>query len=226
MPKGQKKAVENTETVENIIDATDIELESKNDEDVIKKLMEQMATLQKQVESQNKEKSDLQKLVEALKSDKSTDIEDIQDSEEIVVISQFVGTLSLFTEGNGMGYEYKFDKFGDIQDIPYRDLKDIVRNNRTFAQNGLFYIANNKVVDRLRLKAYYKRLISNEDMINIFNKKPNEIIEIYKLAPDEEKKTIIDLIIDKKMNKQKVNNDVLVELGELCGKDLINIDVD
>ncbi len=133
MPRGQKKAVENTETVENIIDATDIELESKNDEDVIKKLMEQMATLQKQVESQNKEKSDLQKLVEALKSDKSTDIEDIQDSEEIVVISQFVGTLSLFTEGNGMGYEYKFDKFGDIQDIPYRDLKDIVRNNRTFA---------------------------------------------------------------------------------------------
>ncbi len=226
MPRGQKKAVENTETVENIIDATNIELESKNDEDVIKKLMEQMATLQKQVESQNKEKSDLQKLVEALKSDKSTDIEDIQDSEEIVVISQFVGTLSLFTEGNGMGYEYKFDKFGDIQDIPYRDLKDIVRNNRTFAQNGLFYIANNKVVDRLRLKAYYKRLISNEDMINIFNKKPNEIIEIYKLAPDEEKKTIIDLIIDKKMNKQKVNNDVLVELGELCGKDLINIDVD
>ncbi len=226
MPRGQKKAVENTETVENIIDATDIELESKNDKDVIKKLMEQMATLQKQVESQNKEKSDLQKLMEALKSDKSTDIEDIQDSEEIVVISQFVGTLSLFTEGNGMGYEYKFDKFGDIQDIPYRDLKDIVRNNRTFAQNGLFYIANNKVVDRLRLKAYYKRLISNEDMINIFNKKPNEIIEIYKLAPDEEKKTIIDLIIDKKMNKQKVNNDVLVELGELCGKDLINIDVD
>ena len=226
MPRGQKKAVENTETVENIIDATDIELESKNDKDVIKKLMEQMATLQKQVESQNKEKSDLQKFVEALKSDKSTDIEDIQDSEEIVVISQFVGTLSLFTEGNGMGYEYKFDKFGDIQDIPYRDLKDIVRNNRTFAQNGLFYIANNKVVDRLRLKAYYKRLISNEDMINIFNKKPNEIIEIYKLAPDEEKKTIIDLIIDKKMNKQKVNNDVLVELGELCGKDLINIDVD
>lgn len=226
MPRGQKKAVENTETVENIIDATDIELESKNDKDVIKKLMEQMATLQKQVESQNKEKSDLQKLAEALKSDKSTDIEDIQDSEEIVVISQFVGTLSLFTEGNGMGYEYKFDKFGDIQDIPYRDLKDIVRNNRTFAQNGLFYIANNKVVDRLRLKAYYKRLISNEDMINIFNKKPNEIIEIYKLAPDEEKKTIIDLIIDKKMNKQKVNNDVLVELGELCGKDLINIDVD
>lgn len=226
MPRGQKKAVENTETVENIIDATDIELESKNDKDVIKKLMEQMATLQKQVESQNKEKSDLQKLMEALKSDKSTDTEDIQDSEEIVVISQFVGTLSLFTEGNGMGYEYKFDKFGDIQDIPYRDLKDIVRNNRTFAQNGLFYIANNKVVDRLRLKAYYKRLISNEDMINIFNKKPNEIIEIYKLAPDEEKKTIIDLIIDKKMNKQKVNNDVLVELGELCGKDLINIDVD
>ena len=226
MPRGQKKAVENTETVENIIDATDIELESKNDKDVIKKLMEQMATLQKQVESQNEEKSDLQQLVEALKSDRSTDTEDIQDSEEIVVISQFVGTLSLFTEGNGMGYEYKFDKFGDIQDIPYRDLKDIVRNNRTFAQNGLFYIANNKVVDRLRLKAYYKRLISNEDMINIFNKKPNEIIEIYKLAPDEEKKTIIDLIIDKKMNKQKVNNDVLVELGELCGKDLINIDVD
>ena len=188
--------------------------------------MEQMATLQKQVESQNKEKSDLQQLVEALKADKNTDIDDIQDSEEITVISQFVGTLSLFTEGNGMGYEYKFDKFGDIQDITYRDLKDIVRNNRGFAQRGLFYIANNKAVDKLRLKSYYQKLISSEDMMNIFNKKPNEIIELYKLAPEDEKKTIIDLIIDKKMNKQKVNNDVLVELGELCGKDLINIDVD
>ena len=94
MPRGQKKAVEDTESVENIIDATDIELESKDDKDMIKKLMEQMATLQKQVESQNKEKSDLQQLVEALKADKNTDIDDIQDSEEITVISQFVRILS------------------------------------------------------------------------------------------------------------------------------------
>jgi hypothetical protein len=207
-------------------DVVDLELESKDNNDMIKKLMAQMAELQKQVENSKKEKSDMSELIKTLKegTKNSNDLDELNSDKDITVISQTIGKLSLFTEGFGLGTEYVFENFGEILDIPFGDLKEIVKNNRSFAQKGYFYITDSEAVNKLRLKANYQRLLSNEDMMTILEKDADKIMELYDLAPEGQKQTIIDLVIEKKLNKEKISADVLVALGEKCGKDLINID--
>lgn len=207
-------------------DVVDLELESSDDKDMIKKLMQQMTELQKQVEDSKKEKDNMSQLIDVLKNSKTTeeDSDELTSDTDITVISQTVGKLSLFTEGFGLGTEYVFDNFGDVLDISFGDLKEIVKNNRSFAQKGYFYIANNEAVNKLRLKANYQRLLSNDDMMTILEKDADKIMELYDLAPEGQKQIIIDLIVDKKLNKEKISADILLALGEKCGRDLINID--
>lgn len=207
-------------------DVVDLELESSDDKDMIKKLMQQMAELQKQVEDSKKEKDNMSQLIDVLKNSKTTeeDSDELTSDTDITVISQTVGKLSLFTEGFGLGTEYVFNNFGDVLDISFGDLKEIVKNNRSFAQKGYFYIANNEAVNKLRLKANYQRLLSNDDMMTILEKDADKIMELYDLAPEGQKQIIIDLIVDKKLNKEKISADILLALGEKCGRDLINID--
>ena len=66
--RGRKPKAQVEETKTEVKDSTDIELESKDNNDMIAKLMAQMTELQKQVEDSKKEKTDLETLVDALKS--------------------------------------------------------------------------------------------------------------------------------------------------------------
>lgn len=150
--------------------------------------------------------------------------EKIDGDESIPVISQCVGELYLTLDGKGNGIPYIFSGFGDIQDIPYSELKLICKNNRSFVEKGLFYVAHEKAVKELRLTSIYKRLLSNEDMIHLLEKDSATIIDLYKLAPDSQKETIIKLVSDQKLNGGNIDANVLMTLGELSGKDLINIE--
>lgn len=167
------------------------------------------------------EAMDLIKSMQTVATQKETKL---GSDDNIVVISQCVGALTISTEGFGRGTVYDFLEFGEIQDIPFGDLKDIVRNNRSFAEKGYFYIANEEAVKQLRLERVYNKLLKNEDMLNLFNINPQTVIELYKLAPEGQKKVIIDLIVDKKLKGETVDANILLTLGELSGKDLIGIE--
>ena len=154
----------------------------------------------------------------------TVDEDRIGSDDLIPVISQTVGSLTLTTEGNGNGAIYDFSEFGEIQDINFRDLRDIVRNNKNMVTNGRFYILNEKAVKELRLESAYNKMLSNEEIATIFDKDVKSVVELYKLAPTGQKETIIDLVIDRKLNGQPIDANVLIQLGELCGKDLINME--
>ena len=49
-------------------------------------------------------------------------------------------------------------------------------------------------------------------------------LEVGKAFGFGQKNVIIDMIVDKVLAGEKVDNNVLVELGRLSGKDLINIE--
>lgn len=189
---------------------------SKKDTDIkLKSLEQQLAEAMKLI-------TRLSEQTNVIKTKETT--EKIDSDELIPVISQCVGELTLTTEGNGSGTPYIFSEFGDIQDIPFGDLRDVVKNNKSFTTNGYFYIAHDEAVKQLRLTTLYKKLLKNEDMIHLFEKDANTIIELYKLAPDSQKQIVIDLVTDKKINGIAVDANVLMTLGQLSGKDLINIE--
>jgi hypothetical protein len=85
--------------------------------------MNQLKEMQKQIANLTKEN-------EQLKVDKEEkeENEELTSDTDIPVISLVTGGLTLSTEGNGNGTVYRFEEFGEIRDIPFGDLKDIVKN--------------------------------------------------------------------------------------------------
>ncbi len=192
-------------------------------------LMQQMQEMQKQIEALKKEKEDAENknndsanIIEALK--KSLAQKGDSDYEkEIPVVSECNGKLVLSTDGYGQGTKYKFDKMGETQNIPFGDLKEICKNMKSFAQKGAFYILDSEAVKKLRLEGAYQKMLSNEDMENILNKSANEIIELFHLATDKQKDTILSLIENAKMNGKDVDYNVLAVVGKEMNKNLIQM---
>lgn len=191
--------------------------EKKTTVDVNEELMKQLKEMQEQLAKLKAEN-------DSLKESQEEEEEVLTGGTEIMVISQTIGGLTISTEGNGIGTVYRFDKFGDIQDIPFSDLKEIVKNKPNFAKEGVYYIANEKAVKKLRLTNDYKNIIGNELFSHLLDEKPDIIVEAYKKAPKLQKEQIVGMIEDRLANKVEVDGNVLLKIGKLCGKDFLRED--
>lgn len=187
--------------------------------DVTQELLNKLEEMQKQI---NELKSENQ----ALKNDTEETEEELNGDTEIEVISQFVGKLALSTDGNGMGTVYRFEKFGDVQDIPFSDLKDIVKNKPKFAKEGLYYIANKEAVKKLRLTKDYEHIVNNDIFAHILDENSDVVIRAYKNAPKLQKEQIVSMIDDRLAKNQEVDGNVIVKIGKLCGRDFLHVDED
>ena len=58
----------------------------------------------------------------------------------------------------------------------------------------------------------------------MLNKSSEDICEIYKNASDTQKKIIVEMITEKQINDEKIDANVLVDLGKLCGIDFMKIE--
>jgi hypothetical protein len=205
--KSANTDVKNTET--NVNDAILAQL---------KELQEQMLALQ----AENKALKEKQVIVSSVDNNE----DEITADTDITVISQTVGKLVLSTLGNGLGTIYRFEKFGDVQDIPFGDLREIVKNKPYFAREGMYYIANEQAVKKLRLGTQYKNIIDNKTLEDLFNKDSKTVIALYKSAPPLQQEQIVGLIEDRLANKLEVDGNVLIQIGKLCGKDFLINDED
>ena len=115
--------------------------------------------------------------------------DDINADEEILVVSLTPNKLNLI--GNGGVVLFSFENMYEEQYIDYASLKEIVRLNRDMAKNGRFYILDERAVNKLRLKNNYKHVLSPEQLQRILSTNVDNAIELYKLANDIQKNTII-----------------------------------
>ena len=187
--------------------------------DVTQELLKKLEEMEKQIQELKFEN-------QALKNDTEEAVEELNGDTEIEVISQFVGTLALSTDGNGMGTVYRFEKFGEVQDIPFSDLKDIVKNKPSFAKEGLFYISNKEAVKKLRLTKEYEHIVNSDIFAHLLDEKSDVIIKAYENAPSLQKEQIVSMIDERLARNQEVDGNVLVKIGKLCGKDFLRVDED
>ena len=145
---------------------------------------------------------------------------------EVPVVSMCQGELNLATQGRGQGNIYTFTDFGQIMDIPFGDLKDIVQHNQRFANEGYFYIADEEVVRKLRKTSEYNKMLPPDVIENIFNNDANRIIDLYKMAPRGQKETIVEMIKNKRTQGIDVDANILIKLGELTGIDFVGIEAE
>lgn len=186
--------------------------------------------LLKKLEEMQKQLADLKAENESLKTkqveDKVDDEEEINGDTEVVVISQFMGKLVISTEGNGIGTVYRFEEFGDVQDIPFSDLKEIVKNKPNFAKEGLFYIANDKAVKKLRLTKEYEHIIHNDLFAHLLDEKSDVIVKAYQNAPKLQQEQIVAMIDERLAANKEVDGNVLMKIGKLCSRDFLRVTED
>ena len=149
---------------------------------------------------------------------------DIGADEEIEIISLTPNRLNILGEAGSV--LISFDKMYEEQLIDYASLKDALRNrtNREIAKKGRFYINDERVVTKLRLKNDYKNILTPEQLKHILNSDVNKAIELYKLAPIGQKSTIVEIVKQSKFNGEDIDYNLLRELTKLSGVDLVNIE--
>lgn len=195
--------------------------------EVVDNTLEQIEALQKQLKElmAENEKLKTEKEKEDVTVNTEVEVEDIEEEltadTEIPVVSQTIGALNISTEGSGIGTLYRFEEFGEIQDIPFGDLKLIVKNQPTFAKSGVFFICNPIAVKKLRLGNSYKNLIDNKTFDKLFDIDSKAFIALYESAPKLQQEQVVSLIEERLEKGLEVDGNVLIKIGQLCGKDFL-----
>lgn len=105
-----------------------------------------------------------------------------------------------------------------------REARIIVNNMQNAIRSGLVYIADAKFVEENELEEAYRGLLDDKQFKTLLDNKYEYVIEVYKNASPSQQNIIIDMVSDKRANGESVDGNVLLELGKLSGKDLVNIE--
>lgn len=180
-------------------------------------------SLEKQVQEQQEQ---IKQLMEMLRNNVvvpvTTESNDVGADEEILVISLTPNKLNLV--GNDGSVLFAFDNMYEEQYIDYASLKEIVRANRDMAKSGRFYILDERVVNKLRLKNNYKNILTPEQLKKLFAVSADKAIDLYNLANDMQRQIIIELVKQAKFNSENIDYNLLQKLSELSGIDLMNVE--
>ena len=105
-----------------------------------------------------------------------------------------------------------------------REARIIVNNMPNMIRSGMVYITDAQFVEDNDLSEVYLNILSDKDLKELLSHDASYVVDVYKNVSEGQKNVIIDMIVDKVLAGEKVDNNVLVELGRLSGKDLINIE--
>ena len=211
MPKNKStqttKPVDKEKTAKVTSDKVNPDVSSENE--LLKK---QLAEMQEKMEAMSK------KLAEA-NTTPVVEKSGVNKDRNITFINLTNGTAVL--RGNGV---WKLEGRFASRTFLEREARIIVNNMPNMIRSGMVYITDAQFVEDNDLSEVYLHILSDKDMKELLNHDASYVIDVYKNVSEGQKEVIINMIIDKKLAGEKVDNNVLVELGQLSGKDLINID--
>lgn len=119
---------------------------------------------------------------------------------------------------------HKFDKQFDSRVFTESEVRQIYANMPKTLTEGWVYIADKEMVEELELVDAYSTLLDEKTLKMLLEKNPKEVIEIYKNANDFQKNIIVGMIEDAKMHGRYVDANIVIEIGKLCGKELMDIE--
>lgn len=105
-----------------------------------------------------------------------------------------------------------------------REARIIVNNMPNMIRSGMVYITDADFVKENDLADAYVNMLSDTDMKSLLAQDAKHVIDVYKNVSDNQKQIIIDMIIEQRKAGAKIDGNILTELGELCGKDLVHIE--
>lgn len=181
--------------------------------------------LKEKIALQEKEMADLKAQMELLlksfsnKEEKKEDNTAKNNKKTIKFINMTTGGFTI--RGTRL---YHLDKQFDFQVFSESEARVIVNNMPNSIANGQLYIADHDFVESCELDYVYENLIDDKTLKDLLNRNSKDVCEIYKNASDFQKKIIVDMVTEKQINEEKIDANVLVDLGKLCGIDFMKIE--
>lgn len=199
-------------------------INSKEGLENIKLVDKEKELLKEKLASQEKEMSDLKAQMEMLL--KSLSNKEEKDNDKIKNNKKTIKFINMTTGGFTIRGTrlYHLDKQFDFQVFSESEARVIVNNMPNSIANGQLYIADHNFVEECELDYIYESLIDDKTLKDLLNKNSEDVCEIYKNASDFQKRIIVDMITEKQINEEKIDANVLVDLGKLCGIDFMKIE--
>ena len=193
-----KKATEVEENIENVND----NLAQENE--LLKKQMEAM---QAQMELLSKQVAMNTNVTNTIKQKPERNIE---------FINMVPGTLVL--RGNQI---WKIEGQFNSRSFLEREARIIVNNMQNTIRCGYVYIADYDFIQENELTEVYDTMLSDQQLKDLLNKNFKEVVEIYKTVPKAQQDIIVRMIKERKEAGVQIDANILIQIGELCGQDLL-----
>ena len=190
---------------------------------VDKPVVDETAELKAKLAAQEKQMAEMmakmQEMMNAQMATPTSVIADNKQTRSIKFINLASGGLTL--KGNRF---YHMDKQFDSRMIPESEARAIVNNMPNTMVSGVVYIADADFVRDVELDGAYAEMLSDEQVKSLLHKSAAEVCDIYRNASDTQKRIIVDMVSDRRLEGLPVDANIVVELGKLCGKDLMGIE--
>ena len=190
---------------------------------VDKPVVDETAELKAKLAAQEKQMAEMmakmQEMMNAQMATPTSVIADNKQTRSIKFINLASGGLTL--KGNRF---YHMDKQFDSRMIPESEARAIVNNMPNTMVSGVVYIADADFVREVELDGAYAEMLSDEQVKSLLHKSAAEVCDIYRNASDTQKRIIVDMVSDRRLQGLPVDANIVVELGKLCGKDLMGIE--
>lgn len=196
-------------------DVLDIKKLEKENKQLKKELDEIKKMLLNLNQNQNKTQSTTP-IVKQTINEVDDDFE-IRPNKYIKIMSLNFGKLVLTTEGRGQGKAFIFNKFGDVKNVVYSDLANLIHHQQTFAEEGRFYVFDKYVVKNHGLVEYYDKFLTKEVIENILDYNRDELINLFKNTTDTQREIIVNILIKKIINGEDVDIAKVDIISRLAG---------
>ena len=196
------------------------EAEAVETTEVTNSAAEENKTLKAKIVEQEQQMADLMAQIKVMMQAQAQNVVPVTEKKarSIKFISLVQGGLSL--KGNRM---YHIDKQFGYKMIPEGEAAAIVSNMPNTIANGLVYIADKDFISRMELDGVYEEILSDKQLKELLQQNANDVCEIYKQASMAQREIIVDMIVNRKLNGLPIDANIVVEIGKLCGKDLMSI---
>lgn len=140
---------------------------------------------------------------------------DIPSDKHIKVMSLTPYLLTLTTEERGRGKRYDFHSFGEVKNIPYHYLYDIMEAHPNFVDEGYFVILNKDVVRKHDLEEKYQKFLTKEKLDKILSGNQSDAANLFKACGEAQRGFIINIIHDKMLAGESVDLNLLDRLSRI-----------
>ena len=189
----------------------------KKESTTVSKAEAENEELKKQIEALQAQMAMMANMIAASKN--ATEDKPVRNDRYITFVNMTTGSVVL--RGNSV---YEIEGQFNSRKFLEKEAKIIVNNMKNTIDSGYVYIADADFVKDCELEDTYATLLSDKVLKDLLNHDASYVVETYKNVADGQKQIIVDMLEYKKAHGEQVDANVLMQIGELAHRDLINIE--